>query len=455
MLHSRKTHSGILILFILAVLSVLTALPSFAQDDPLPVKVGVVIQGPEGKLETYCVDLDPEKTMGLDALAATGLEVNSSGGAMGAMVCRIDSVGCSAPDESCFCQCEGGNTCAYWSYFHLNGANWQYSPVGAAGYKLEQGAVEGWWWRDNRITDEGTLPVIPFEEICAGGMSSEFPRTVVDGLEREVVIPAPPQRIASLALGSDEILLSLVGADRLIGVTYLSSDSAVSNIAGQLDGIQHTDLTGSPEQLISLEADLVILAAYNDPAVVDQLLDADVPVFVLTAFNTLDDIRENIRLLGAATGTEQRAETMISEMDSTLADVQSKVAQVDPVRVLYYEPGGVTYGPGSTVDEIITIAGGVNVVSEMDLGSYPLINAEFVLAVDPDVILLGGWFLDEDDPLDWFVNDPVFSTLRAVQSGRVYSIRDAYMTNVSQYFVLGVEEVARNLYPDVFGEAAE
>ena len=28
-----------------------------------------------------------------------------------------------------------------------------------------------------------------------------------------------------------------------------------------------------------------------------------------------------------------------------------------PVRVLYYEPGGITYGPGSTVDEIITLAG--------------------------------------------------------------------------------------------------
>ena len=69
------------------------------------------------------------------------------------------------------------------------------------------------------------------------------------------------------------------------------------------------------------------------------------------------------------------------------------------MRVLYYEPGGITYGPGSTVDEIITLAGGINVVSEADLGAYPLVNAEYVLAADPDVILLGGWFAGMPDPL--------------------------------------------------------
>jgi iron complex transport system substrate-binding protein len=142
---------------------------------------------------------------------------------------------------------------------------------------------------------------------------------------------------------------------------------------------------------------------------------------------------------------------MIQRMDRRLAAVQAKVKDQKSVRVLYYEPGGVTYGPGSTVDEIIRLAGGINVIGEADLGPYPLISAEYVLTADPDLILLGAWF-SEDDPLAWFTTDPAFSGLRAVKDGRVYAISDAHMTNVSQYVVLGVEDVAHALYPGAFGE---
>jgi iron complex transport system substrate-binding protein len=133
----------------------------------------------------------------------------------------------------------------------------------------------------------------------------------------------------------------------------------------------------------------------------------------------------------------------------------SKVANQEPVRVLYYEPGGVTYGPGSTVDEIIRLAGGTNVIAESEMGPYPLVDPEFVIAIDPDVILLGTGFANVDDPLSWFTGDPAFATLRAVKNGRVYGISDAHMTNVSQYVVLGVEDVARALYPEVFSEETD
>jgi iron complex transport system substrate-binding protein len=421
--------------------------PAAAQDNngSGPIQVGVVVQGADGLPQTFCVTLDGEKPTGLDAIQATGLDIITSGGPQGTLVCRVNQDGCTPPGENCFCQCAGGNTCAYWAYFHLGAAgNWQYSITGADNYPVEQGAVEGWWWRVG--SSSAALPAIPFETICGAA----FPRTVIDGLGREVVITAPPQRIASVTLGSDEILLDLVGPERLLGVSYFATNPAVSNITDRLAGIAYTDLSGNPERLISLDADLVIMAKYNDPAALDQLLDADVPVFVLADFNTIDDIRANIRLLGQVTGTEVRAEALIQQMDERLAAVQAQIAGQEAMRVLYYEPGGVTYGPGSTVDEIITLAGGTNVIAESDMGPYPVVNSEYVIAADPDVILLGAWFSNVDDPLTWFTNDPAFSTLRAVRAGRVYPISDAHMTNVSHYVVLGVEDVARALYPEVF-----
>lgn len=442
-----RRSAAILILAILTALA-MAAPPAAAQDGGEPVRVGVIVHGPDGT-QTFCVTLDGDEPTGADALAATGLPVVADTGFMGSMVCQIDGVGCVPPDESCFCQCEGGASCAYWSYFHRSETGgWVYSPVGAASYPLEHGAVEGWWWRDNADPDASPPPALAFEEICTP--APVFPRTVIDGLERAITLDAPPERIASVALGSDEILLALVGPERLLGVTFLAEDPAISNVAGQLDGIPHTDLTGNPERLIELGADLIVMASYSNPAALDQLLDAGEPVFVLTEFNDLDEIRANIRLLGEVTGTEARAEALIAEMDARIAAVAETVAGGDPPRVLYYEPGGITYGPGSTVDAIITLAGGANVVAEAGLDAYPLVNPEFVLATDPDVVLLGGWFSGGADPLAWFTSDPAFATLRAVREGRVIPIVDAHMTNVSHHIAQGVEDVARALYPDLF-----
>ncbi|NDJ78460.1 MAG: ABC transporter substrate-binding protein [Chloroflexi bacterium] len=413
------------------------------------IQVGVVVQGADGQPQTFCISLEGESPNGIDALVATGLDVVLETGSLGSAVCNIAGDGCTPPGESCFCQCEGGEECAYWAYFRLGeSGNWQYSPVGASSYPLADGAVDGWWWRDGSDPDTQSLPVVPFDEIC--GAQSGFPRTVTDGLEREVTIEAPPQRIASVTLGSDEILLELVGPGRLLGVTHFAGDSDISNIAEQLDDVLRTDLYGDPELLITLDADLVILSSYNNPAALDQMLDADVPVFALAEFNTLDDIRNNIRLLGLATGEEARAEEIVAEMDARLDDIQARVADQNPVRVLYYEPGGISYGAGSTIDEMITLAGGINVVAEADLGAYPMLDAEFILFADPDVVLLGGWFSGDDDPLASFTGDPVLGLLRAVENDRIYVVNDAHMSTVSQYIVLGVEDIARALYPNAF-----
>lgn len=422
-----------------------------AQDHREGIQVGVVVQGADGIPETFCVTLGGSDPTGWDALQATGLAILADTGPMGAAVCKIGATGCITPEQNCFCKCMGGDSCAYWSYFHLGkSGTWQYSGQGALARSIGTGAVEGWWWRDN-ATGTATLSTISFDEIC--GATSLFPRTVVDGLGREVVISAPPQRIASVSLASDEMLLDLVGSDRLLGVSLFAGDPAISNIASRLSGIEHTELIGNPERLISLEADLVVLSTYNNPAAVDQLLDADVPVFVLAGFESLDDIRANLRTLGRITGTEARAEELIAGMDAALENVRRAVSGYDPVRVLYYEPGGITYGAGSSVDEIIALAGGINVVAESDLGPYPLVNAEYVIAADPDVILLGGWFSGESNPLQWIRQDPALGSLRAVQSGHVYPITDAHLTTVSHYVVSGVEEVATLLYPDAFDES--
>ena len=241
----RRILSAVLGLVMLAAALLAGGFARAQGDDPT-IQAGVIVQGEDGGVQTFCVSLDGDAPTGLDALEATGLDIMAEQSSMGATVCRVDGVGCTPPGNSCFCQCEGDGPCTYWSYFHLNDAGtWQFSIIGAAASAVKQGDVEGWWWRNTSDASAPPPPALPFDSICAG--EPAFPRTVIDGLGREMTLDAPPQHIASVTLGSDEILLDLVGPERLLGVSYFAKDPQISNISDQLDGIAHTDLSGDPE----------------------------------------------------------------------------------------------------------------------------------------------------------------------------------------------------------------
>ena len=60
----------------------------------------------------------------------------------------------------------------------------------------------------------------------------EFPRTATDAGGAELILPAPPQRIASQALATDHFLFSLVPHERIVAVSQFATDSSYSNIAG-------------------------------------------------------------------------------------------------------------------------------------------------------------------------------------------------------------------------------
>lgn len=269
-----------------------------------------------------------------------------------------------------------------------------------------------------------------------------FSVTVTDGLGNEVTLDARPMRIASATLGTDEILLDLVGPERLIAVTNLASDPTISNIADrpELEQIEN-QVEADPEQIIALEPDLVFVASFTDPAVIEQLQGAGVPVFVMGFFNSIDSIEQNILTIGELVGEPERAEEIVADMNATLDEVAAQVAEMEgePPTALYLSSGGWVAGSATTVDDIITRAGGVNAAA--DLVDWNQVSEETIIEMDPDVVILSPYVTDEE-----FVDNPVFAGLSAVVNERVFVANDAHLSAVSQYVALGVEDVFEMLY---------
>ncbi len=118
---------------------------------------GLVVDFGDGTVITRCVGFDEATISGYELLQRSGLALEVAVSGPGAAVCSIEGTGCPASD--CFCHFPPD----YWSYWHLDGESWRYSDVGASGYAVEDGAVDGWIWGDASAPPQ----VIPFEAICA------------------------------------------------------------------------------------------------------------------------------------------------------------------------------------------------------------------------------------------------------------------------------------------------
>jgi hypothetical protein len=147
--------------FLLAVTSV--AGHTYAEG---PNQAGLVVQFGDGRIEARCVAFEGNEISGADLLTRSGLKliVDTSSG-MGITVCQIEGEGCAFPAEPCFCQCTGGDGCAYWNYFYREpgATGWDYSALGAILRKVKPGSVEGWVWGNGHTPPDDQLT---FETIC-------------------------------------------------------------------------------------------------------------------------------------------------------------------------------------------------------------------------------------------------------------------------------------------------
>ncbi len=285
---------------------------------------------------------------------------------------------------------------------------------------------------------------------AAPAETAAFPRTITDGAGKEVTIPHRPERIVSLTLGTDEILLSLVDPQRVRAVTYLAVDSLWTNVGDIAQQVAHT-VESDPEQIIALQPDLVLAAIYNNPDHVQLLRDAGIPVVVVALFDTVDQVAENIRFVARLTGDEERGEELIAAMAERLAFIEAQVAkaQTKP-RVLFYSSFGSSAGKGSTFSDIVRRAGGINLGDEALDSTFGEISLEKIVELNPDVIITDEYA--PEDNAKWrenFSNHPALANVNAKKNGHIYTVPARHLSTVSHYIVEGVYDMARLLHPDL------
>ncbi|HIU63771.1 MAG TPA: ABC transporter substrate-binding protein [Candidatus Avacidaminococcus intestinavium] len=273
-----------------------------------------------------------------------------------------------------------------------------------------------------------------------------------DNTGKLVHLARPPERIVSLALRSDEILLEMVERKRIISLSKWAADPNVSNITHLVGDLPCQTLL-SEEHIIALKPDLVIVSQSQPYDLVYRLRSLGIPVFVCPLPRTVQDSKNMILELGNLLGVKERAGEIVAGMEKRLRIIEEKVKLIpEKQRVVVYRfsISGGSGGKNSSFNDVCNLAGVKNAAAQMEFWGTQLMPKEQIVRLNPDVILLPTWdYSGEIDIKQYVTNiieDPSLQTVKAIKEGRLYIISDKYMLSSSQYMVNAVEDIYEACY---------
>jgi iron complex transport system substrate-binding protein len=214
-----------------------------------------------------------------------------------------------------------------------------------------------------------------------------------------------PQRIASLGLCTDQILLMLVDASRIATVNHQAVDPVASYMAKAVGNIPLN--YGSAEEIIPLHPDLVISTSFGSPDTVRILKKLGYRVELMPLPTSIEGIREMLLLVGQWFGETETAKTLIAEMDKKIADAQARNQHKPPLRAIIYSPNGYTIGSETVENDILQKAGYRNLAAEMGVQHFQQISLETLVTTKPDRILIDNYAYNPNSLAYSYINHPV------------------------------------------------
>lgn len=281
-------------------------------------------------------------------------------------------------------------------------------------------------------------PAAPVSGSGAPAAGAGFPVTIADDASRSVTVKAAPQRIVSLAPAATEILFALNLGDKVVGVTsYDDYPSQVASIT------KVGDFAGpNVEAIAAAKPDLILATSGVQADVVKKLENLGATVVVLDP-QSLAGVYSNIETVGKITGSSDMAKEVVGGMKSDVASVRESVAG-SPTVTAFVEIGQnplFTTGTGTLINELVTLAGGSNVVTQAGYVSY---SAEQLIKSNPQV-----YFATEGSSNDpsAIQNRPGYGQIDAVKNKRVVILDDSLVSRGGPRIVLGLKQIAAGLHP--------
>jgi iron complex transport system substrate-binding protein len=275
--------------------------------------------------------------------------------------------------------------------------------------------------------------------------------SLTDSLGRQVTLAGPARRVVSLAPSNTEILYAIGAGSTVAGRDdYSDYPAQVTQVPSVGSESPHVNA----EAVVALHPDLVLAAGINSPDDVQQLAQLGLNVYATSNAGNLDDIYNDIRAVGKLVGASDAASSLVTTMQGRVEAVKTKAANLTQRPVVFYELDATdpskpwTPGPGSFVDQLMTLAGGTN-AGNIAKDKYAQLSLEQLVSQNPDIIVLGSATFGGQTP-ELVAARPGWQSIKAVQNHAVYTFDDNLVSRPGPRVVDGLEKLAALIHPELY-----
>lgn len=237
----------------------------------------------------------------------------------------------------------------------------------------------------------------------------------------------PPQRIASRTVFADEVLWALGPAvrARVVGLSPMADDPRYSMVAGEWP--KTTPRLGrNPGELLALAPDLVILASFS-AAEYRAAIEDKVTVLILDDFTGFDGYLANLERLADALDEQDAVAVLRDRFVARRAELEAARPPLDERPTIAAWDHGYSPGSATSFDDAASSAGFINLPAREGLSGHQRIDAEQLVAWDPEWVVVSCGERSCDQAIAKFAALPGFAGLTAVTREQVIAIAPPYL----------------------------
>jgi iron complex transport system substrate-binding protein len=269
----------------------------------------------------------------------------------------------------------------------------------------------------------------------AGAEGREQGVTVLDSMNRRVVLPKPARRIVALAPHIVENLFAAGAGHLIVGTVDYANYPEEAKKIPSLGPIGAFSL----EKLVTLKPDLVILwYSAKGQVYLDQITALNIPVYVDEP-QKLHDIPRAIRQFGILTQQLPASQKTAQQFELTLQHLKKKYHRTDRKTVFYqvWNQPLQTINDQHAISAVIQLCGGRNIFGPLK-PLAPVVSLESLLSANPDVILASG--MDEQRP-EWLDAWKQYPQLKAVKNNRLFFIPPDLLQRQTPRILQGAQQL--------------
>ena len=271
----------------------------------------------------------------------------------------------------------------------------------------------------------------------SNAITNKQTKTFKDDRGNKIEINFPATRVLGLAPSLTELLYAVCPDSIIIGRTQNCNfpttcllKPVVNNYPVDFEGI------------VQLQPDIVFVqSGMTSIRDIKRLEELHVKVFYLD-FETVSDVFNSFATISKIIGDSIMGQNLSESFFERIEDLKEEPLQRLRVLALASHSPIYAYGLNSIFTEKIYIAGGENAIIEELNSPYPEINSEYILKLNPDVIL-GGSFGKLDSTL--FSIYPELKQLTAYKNKQIYAVNEDQMSRPSPRIIESIIELKKIL----------